>query len=99
MNMEETEVTYEPYRFLTKLSPDGKPDYSISDWNRRIENSPEWTEFDQFLLEMKKYLMDNFPKKAEEEKPNEQLRFDNIGGFTFFTKGHHVKRTNDGGNI
>ena len=97
--MEETEVTYEPYRFLTKLSPEGKPDYSVNNLGTRIINSPAWTEFDQFVSEMKKYLIENVPKKTNKDKAKNNSRPDNIGGFTFFVPGQHVERTENGGNI
>ncbi len=65
---DEIEVTYEPPRFMTKLGPDLKPDYSI-DFNTRVERSPEWTELDRFIAEMRKHLIENYPRKVLNNKP------------------------------
>lgn len=96
MEDKEFEVEYYPYMIGMKLPVNGKQDYWLYDWQNN-KSTPEWTEFDQFIAEMKDYLMKNVPKKAE--SVNLKPRQDNIGGFTNFAVGQHVERTKDGGNV
>lgn len=101
MEDDELEVKIRPFVMGNRLTPDGSRDYWLYPWNEPRKPSPSWTEFDQFVREMFANSMDQVPQKLN-NTPNTQKRNyrpDNIGGYTFFSKNGHVKRTENGGDI
>lgn len=94
---EENEVVYNPYQLINMVESDGRLGYWLTDWNQKQAPSPSWTEFDQFISEMRDYLQNNLPKK--QTKTNNFNRPDNIGGYTFPSPFYHVERTENGGKI
>ena len=85
---------------ITAYRIDGKTDYKFPSMSKQAVNSPRWTEFNEFIKEMAETLtkqnskIENVPVNKNKTK-----RIDNIGGFTNFAIGHHVQRTENGGNI
>ena len=99
--MEEEIVEIRPWvPLITAYRTDGKIDYKFPSMSKRAINSPSWTEFDEFLKETVTTLMKQNSKiENVPVNKNKTKRVDNIGGFTNFAVGHHVQRTENGGNI
>ena len=76
--MEDEEITYEPYRILLKVPVNGKQDYWISKPTTTVADSPRWTEFHQFVADMKKNLIDNIPMQK-----NKKQKFKNPYGRSY----------------
>lgn len=101
MEDDELEVKIEPFIMGNRLTPDGTHDYWLYPWNEPRKPTPSWTEFDQFIRELFTNLMEQVPQKTN-NAPNTQKKYyrpDNIGGYTNFTVGQHVERTENGGSI
>lgn len=81
-----------------RYNSSGNIDYKFPQLTERITNSPSWTEFDEFVKGMITTLNNQKPK-MENVPLNNRNRVDNIGGYTNFAIGHHVERTEHGGNI
>lgn len=84
---------------------DNKPNYKLSSLTQSPMNSPSLTEFDEFIREMAMILTEQNERLKKEKMENVPVsrtlrkHVDNIGGFTNFAVGHHVKRAENGGNI